>query len=257
MDYTLYYRQVGISEDLDYNKHHSHDDAIEIIQILSGTGRILLGDRLGTFKPGDLYIIDSNVIHSTAPDLPESYERNKLLFNKMLLLRLLNQKVPASLTRYCSNTENQTLSELFTSVSEKLNADEPPLLILSDILQLLNFCFYNPDEHFVTSKSLSAEVMDYIGQNLSGELSLDSIAKVMHISKYYLCHCFKKETGLTLGTYIHTMRFLLAKQLLVSTNDTIASIAVRIGFNDTAAFSKAFIQENKMAPTAYRSIYRQ
>jgi len=256
MDYTLYYRQIGINEDLDSNKHHIHDDSIEIIQILNGTGRILLGNRLGAFKPGDLYIIDSNVIHSTAPDQPEIYERNKLLFNKMLLLRLLNQKVPASLTRYCSNTENQTLTDLFTSVNEKSKNNAPPLLILSDILKLLNFCFYNPDEHLVTSKSLSAEVMDYIGLNLSDSLSLDSVAKVMHISKYYLCHRFKKETGMALGSYIHCMRFLLAKQLLLSTNEPIAAIAIKIGFSDTAAFSKAFAQENQISPTAYRNMYR-
>ena len=257
MDYTLYYKQAGISEDDDYNCHHSHDDSIEIIQVLQGTGSIMLGNRLGRFQAGDVYIIDANTVHATSPDDPEIYIRNKLLFSKMLLLRLLGRSIPSSLSLNCTPDEFARISATFASIHEKMESNASNLLVLSKILMLLDICFYSPNEHFITNESLSAEVMDYIVKQLSSPLSLESIAKAMHISKYYLCHCFKKETGMTLGTYIHTMRFSLAKQLLVSTNDSITSIAATIGFNETAAFSKAFFKENKISPTAYRNMYKE
>lgn len=256
MNYTIYYKQLGIAEDGDYNHQHFHDDSIEIIQVLSGSGNITMGNRLGRFQEGDVYIIDSNVVHVTAPDAPQIYCRNKLLIDKMLLMRLTGKKIPPSLALNCTAEKFNRISDAFDSIQEKMNQQSSDLLIFSDVLKLLDVCLGDLDERFDTNKTLSTDVMDYVAKKLSDSLSLDSVAKAMHLSKYYLCHCFKKETGMTLGAYIHSMRFSLAKRLLISTDDPIASIAEAIGFNGAAAFSKSFMKENGMSPSAYRVAYR-
>ena len=78
MSYLIYNHQRDMDEQ--YNSQHTHDDKIEIVQILSGSGRILVGNNFCVFRPGDVFIIDAGVIHCTSPDVPAEYTRNKLLF---------------------------------------------------------------------------------------------------------------------------------------------------------------------------------
>ena len=57
-------------------------------------------------------------------------------------------------------------------------------------------------------------ILDYVGEHLCENLSIDLIADQFYISKYYMMRLFKQETGYTLGQYISQKRLLLAKELL-------------------------------------------
>ncbi len=56
-------------------------------------------------------------------------------------------------------------------------------------------------------------ILDYVGEHLCENLSIDLIADQFYISKYYMMRLFKQETGYTLGQYISQKRLLLAKEL--------------------------------------------
>lgn len=58
-------------------------------------------------------------------------------------------------------------------------------------------------------------ILDYVGEHLCENLSIDLIADQFYISKYYMMRLFKQETGYTLGQYISQKRLLLAERTFI------------------------------------------
>lgn len=253
MLYELYNRQRGM--DALFSSQHVHDDKIEIVQILHGTGRILLGDNFCAFRPGDVFVIDTGTIHCTSPDVPADYVRNKLLFDRSLLSELTGG-MPLSLSLYFSLVDSDTFSARFDRLAQMKESGTSELQVFAELLLLLNDCLSRESEQFISDNSISARTVSYINRNLLSDLSLDALATAMHISKFHLCRIFKSETALTLGGYIQTARLNHAKKRLLFSNDSVAQIAVQIGFNDSAAFSKAFSARTGCSPIAYRKANR-
>lgn len=87
------------------------------------------------------------------------------------------------------------------------------------------------------------EVQDYIIENLSENLSLETLADKIFISPRNLSRIFKKTTGLTLGQYIKKLRLERAKTLRNNPEYTIEFIASEIGFKTPRQLQKLLKNE--------------
>lgn len=92
----------------------------------------------------------------------------------------------------------------------------------------------------------------YIDADLSGDLSLHSLASIQNISSGYLSTLFKKEVGVTLTDYVNSRRVKQASQLLRSTVLQIQTIAQYCGIPDVNYFSKTFKRYFGCTPKDYR-----
>lgn len=92
----------------------------------------------------------------------------------------------------------------------------------------------------------------YIDANLSGELSLHSLARLLRLSPGYLSALFHRETGMTLAAYILSQRMKAALQLLQSTRLQVQTIAQLSGFSDPNYFGKQFKRYYGVTPLQYR-----
>lgn len=91
-----------------------------------------------------------------------------------------------------------------------------------------------------------------IDADLSGPISLNSLADTLNISSSYLSSLFKKETGQTLTDYINTKRMDLAKHLLKTTQLQIQTVSQHCGIMDVQYFSKVFKRSTGLSPKQYR-----
>lgn len=57
-----------------------------------------------------------------------------------------------------------------------------------------------------------ANVIKYINENITDDLTLEKISDALFISKYYLCRNFKKTTGMTVLDYVKERRISMAKK---------------------------------------------
>ncbi len=96
------------------------------------------------------------------------------------------------------------------------------------------------------------KTLAYIDGNLSGELSLHSLAAMMQVSPGYLSTLFHRETGETLAAHITAQRMKIAMQLLKSTRLQIQTVAQLSGYQDPNYFSKLFKQTYGVPPLQYR-----
>ena len=95
---------------------------------------------------------------------------------------------------------------------------------------------------FIDTASCNSRVLDilqYINENLDGELDIDTLAGRFYISRYYMMRLFKQETGYTLGQYISQKRLLLAKELILSGVPG-TQACFDCGFKDYSTFSRAY-----------------
>lgn len=97
------------------------------------------------------------------------------------------------------------------------------------------------------------EVIDFIEQNLSQELTLDLLAQVAHFSKFHFSRIFYAFVGETLFQFIQRIR-LERVSILLSTRpkDSITAIAYDCGFQSSAAFARAFKQYFGVSATEWR-----
>ena len=91
------------------------------------------------------------------------------------------------------------------------------------------------------------EIIAYANEHYTENLTLEELAKKFYISKYYLCHSFRDETGLSFHQYLTKKRLLLAKDLLV-TEKNISDVAETVGFRTYSSFYRAYLNEFGTAP---------
>ena len=97
-------------------------------------------------------------------------------------------------------------------------------------------------------------VLDYVQDNLSGDLSLRTLAKIACFSPYHFHRIFRALTGETVGQLVRRMRLERAARHLAWTHDrSIIEVALDAGFQSPAAFTRAFRDRFGMSPTEWRT----
>ena len=98
-----------------------------------------------------------------------------------------------------------------------------------------------------------AQVNSLIEQNLCNpRLSILYLCKVLCMSRMQLHRKLKAETCISASHYIRFCRLKAAKQLLLSTELTIAEIAYDVGFSSPSYFTRSFVAAHRMTPSEYR-----
>jgi AraC family transcriptional regulator len=96
------------------------------------------------------------------------------------------------------------------------------------------------------------QVTEYIHQHLAQNPSLTSMAEIVHMSLFYFSRLFKQSTGLTPHQYLLKCRTDRAKQLLKTTNRSIADIAGQVGFVDQSHLNRHFKRHFGVSPSQLR-----
>jgi AraC-like DNA-binding protein/ligand-binding sensor protein len=92
----------------------------------------------------------------------------------------------------------------------------------------------------------------YIAGHHEDPVSLEEIAKAMHVSTFYFCKMFKKATGLTFTDYLGRVRVEKAKTLLSNPHLRVSEIAYTVGFQSLTHFNRVFHNLTGESPTHFR-----
>ncbi|GLX68609.1 response regulator transcription factor [Paenibacillus glycanilyticus] len=101
-------------------------------------------------------------------------------------------------------------------------------------------------------KSVTEEIKQYIHAHYGEDLTRLSLADVVYLHPDYLARLFKKETGVSLGTYVIKARMDAAKQLLRTTQLSVFAAGKKVGYANYSYFAKVFKQEVGMSPNEYK-----
>jgi AraC-like DNA-binding protein len=105
----------------------------------------------------------------------------------------------------------------------------------------------------VTDNFTINKMLQYIHVNIENHSSLDKLARDLNISVGYASDCFKKNMGVSVMKYVQKIKIERAKNLLLSTDESILYIGILLGFYDQSHFSRTFKLIVGVSPTHYRN----
>lgn len=99
---------------------------------------------------------------------------------------------------------------------------------------------------------LITKALDYISSNYKENITLQSVAEYVHLSRSYFSLFFKKHTGRNFIDYLIDLRIREAKRLLTQNENRIYDVAKAAGIKDVKYFSKVFKKVAGCTPHEYR-----
>lgn len=167
---------------------------------------------------------------------------------------------------HLSPNEEETLWDLFNKIRGEYynNQDEYSRdIMLSHIDSILKYSQRYYKRQFLNRMPLSGTTLSKFSETLkmyfeNGSLQKEGLPTVIYmasklnVSPRYLSDLLKQETGKTALEHIHIALVMEAKNLLISTENTIAETAYLLGFENPPYFSRLFKKEVGVTPTAYR-----
>ena len=100
-------------------------------------------------------------------------------------------------------------------------------------------------------------VRQYIDNHFKENITLDQLAAMVHINKYYLSHAFRKEYNTSPISYLIQRRLEESRFLLSETDHALSHIAQILGFSSLSYFSQCFRKAEGISPMEYRKRIRQ
>ena len=94
--------------------------------------------------------------------------------------------------------------------------------------------------------------LDYIEDNLAGEIDFTEAAKLACCSPFYFQRLFLIVSGMTLGEYVRRRRLTLAAKELSSGPVKVIDVALKYGYDSPDAFTRAFRAVHGVTPQAAR-----
>ncbi|MEO1627089.1 MAG: AraC family transcriptional regulator, partial [Bacteroidota bacterium] len=96
------------------------------------------------------------------------------------------------------------------------------------------------------------KLLAFIEENFKEDLNIERVEAVCHYSYRNINRIFEALHQETIGKYIKRLRLEKAAQYLKYTDMGIADISYEVGFEERAAFNKAFKKKYGCSPSAFR-----
>ena len=116
-----------------------------------------------------------------------------------------------------------------------------------------------PGVHRIDTSSLIQEderirdLVTYMEENYSRDLSLDELAGHVNLTKEYMCQLFKKNMGQTILHFLQGIRISRARFFLIQYPEKkVWEIAAMCGFSSPSYFGKIFRETCGCSPDAFR-----
>jgi len=239
----------------DWRSHpHSHYFT-EIFYIKSGTGHIQIENETIPVRANSVILIGAHVQHTEYSDKKAPLDYYVLGVEGLKI----NTDRPVEYSIIYSAPNSSSIRKCFESILHETNHKQEGYAEICQhqlaILILLICRKDNVSYELVDAQSSNREchnVKRYIETNYHEKITLDSLAEVCNITKYYLSHKFKELYGKSPMSYLTEVRISAAKDLLKTANFSIEEISNAVGFSSASYFSQAFGKACQMSPQEYR-----
>jgi len=265
------YRTAG-----DADRMHWHE-YLEIALCLEGRGRFLFGRRTQPIEPGDVFLVDNSQPHVALPDSGGSLRLLLVLFRPELVAGPGCRAFDSGYLAPFRSADGQSL--------ERIPNATPLAAELSPALQQLAAVAANEDpanRHVLdanlrlvlgilvrrcrpgtavaaTTDAVQREqirpVLSYVEAHCQERVTLDEVARVVHLSPSRVRHLFRDVSGVGFKEYATRVRLAEAKRLLLSSDLSVAEVAHSVGYTNVHQFYTVFQRYFEQLPAEYRRCY--
>ncbi|MDX5418073.1 MAG: AraC family transcriptional regulator [Hymenobacteraceae bacterium] len=257
-----------------YDKLHQHPE-IQLSCLLKGEGKLIVGDYIGRFQPGELYLLGRNVPHVFRSDQVYYGADSKLESHGLIVFfdteavgsvfweaeELQEAKRYFDSLKGCYRLRGMNKDALIQEVIQLKNKSGLDkvlggLRILRMLMQKADLERLNLDDRVKDLTEREGRRMDLVLQFLVEQshraIPLEEAAAVASLSKEAFCRFFKERTRKTFTAFLNEMRISNACQLLLKEETTVAGVAYTVGFSNLSHFNRVFKSIVGCSPKVYR-----
>lgn len=236
---------------------HTHACA-EIFYVVGGMGQFKIEELTLPVSADDMIIINPNVEHTEV-----SLNASPLEYIVMGVEGLEFSADEDGDDRYCivnfRTTRDDVLHYLRSMLAEIEVKAQGYDLVCQDLLEVLVVRLLRRNDFSLTpapvqkrSSKECAAVRRYLDSHFKENISLDFLAELAHVNKYYLVHAFSREFGVSPINYLISRRIAESRCLLSDTDHSLSQISHMLGFSSPSYFSQSFRKIEGISPMEYR-----
>ena len=144
-----------------------------------------------------------------------------------------------------------TLSDLYIRTSDTLHTIQELRQLNDDMVMDYALLMKNLHKKKFSSPYI-LQCVKYIDDHLHAKVTISDIAEELGLNACYLSTLFKKETGITIHSYLQKKRLETAANILSQTDHTYSSIANTLGYSSQSHFIQVFHKYYGITPAQYR-----
>ncbi len=251
-----------------YSKLHQHKE-IQISLIKQGEGTCIIGDYVGAFKKGDIFVIGENLPHVFTSD-----RTNKGVH--MISLFLVKSSYGE---HFFSLPEFRDVENVFKFSELGFQLDAPKTIVaeqmerLPHISKLKRFIVFIEILHSLSQGKITTlssathtkiygeeegkrmrDIFEFTLDHFDKRITLKQVAEIASMTPNAFCRYFKQRTNKTYVNFLLDIRIGNACKLLSKKNEySIAEIAYRSGFNNLTNFNRKFKSVKGVTPSGFRA----
>ncbi|KAA8783744.1 helix-turn-helix domain-containing protein [Paenibacillus amylolyticus] len=251
--FMVNYNRCGTDwRDLDYTPDYS-----KLYWICEGEGWLRIGDQEYYPKPGQLFLMPEGIKQSYSAISDKPFLKYWCHFSAKVgginLFQIL--QFP-----HVVNVEQpERFQDIFGSVLTYANSNEiyAHMMAKSKLTELLSYYIMNLDVNQITYLNVPvveklSTLLTYIDSHIEENMSVQDLAKMLHMHPNYFIRFFKQHIGMPPIHYLTSRKIDKAKEMLHCTSLTMTQIAGNLGFSDSYYFSRQFKKHTGLNPTEYR-----
>lgn len=271
---SIRYLEHGWPTDL--CRWHAHEE-YEVHLITETVGTSFVGDYIGHFAPGSLFL--------TGPSLPHNWVTEQATADQIAVRDMLVQFHDTSLRQtFGAFPELADLQAMLTMAKSGIEFEKFPMArartLLANVrdsngserffhfIALLTELNRWPDKKELSVTRMSVNIseanqskintiVDYVLENYQDQIGLEDAASIANMSATSFSRYFASKTGNRFSDFVNQVRLGHACKMLYETDSQISSICFACGFNSLANFNRQFLKVKGTTPREYRQTARQ
>ena len=271
---SIRYLEHGWPTDL--CRWHAHEE-YELHLIVETRGKAFVGNFIGNFEPGSLFITGPNLPHNWVTDSVSSEKieiRDMLVQFSQKSFEKLAEGFPEfyGIRKMLDLAASGILFKGFNATfarghMEAIRDNIGPERILAFIRFLVRLNEHAEKVTLSETKLVNADgnskyarignIIDHILENFNDDLNAVDTAEMAGMSLTTFGRNFSSVTGHSFVEFVNRVRIGQACGMLYASDDQVTSICFDVGFKNVANFNRHFLKIKGMTPSVYRETARK
>ena len=271
---SIRYLEHGWPTDL--CRWHAHEE-YELHLIVETRGKAFVGNFIGNFEPGSLFLTGPNLPHNWVTDSVSSEKieiRDMLVQFSQKSFEKLAEGFPEfyGIRKMLDLAASGILFKGFNATfarghMEAIRDNIGPERILAFIRFLVRLNEHAEKVTLSETKLVNANgnskyarignIIDHILENFNDDLNAVDTAEMAGMSLTTFGRNFSSVTGHSFVEFVNRVRIGQACGMLYASDDQVTSICFDVGFKNVANFNRHFLKIKGMTPSVYRETARK
>ncbi|MEO9892721.1 AraC family transcriptional regulator [Aurantibacter sp.] len=241
----------------------------ELTYIVESVGTKLIGDFVGSYEPGELVLLRSNLPHCWK-NIPNSSSFSKSIviqWNKGVFPKVPELELIFNLLRKADKgllfDKDQT-KELLPLLQQLPKLKKHELYVqLLQLLTKLSTCSYKTISEASFTDNLTTKfgsrmsaIHDFISKNFNRKIYLKEMAELVNMSEQSFSRFFTKMMRRPFFTYLNEYRINMAVRMLLDTDKSVSQIGFDCGYESLPFFHKQFNKFKGCTPLTFQKNFK-